>query len=312
MTMKISLLHLWHGLRHVAAHASITLLAVGLAVSLPQAAGYILYHWWPKVRDDAQMLLFTEIGFATLLVLLMNLLKRTWSYRNQARMTDLAALVYAHESQDRAALRARGKHLREPQWKRDLTIMAVTGYGTFVAADSPFREIFQDCYEIRVMLMDPYGPGAAAYAAAHADTDATLAELRREVRSSIACLRELQGPGKNVALKFYDAPPFWKLVFIGAHVWVRSCHTTRDTGKFPEYVFALQPGNPNRGFFPAFYSYFLDRWNDARFPDYDFATNELVYGAAKGAKPRRAAYPEDDDRAPAVERAALLPARNPA
>jgi len=38
--------------------------------------------------------------------------------------------------------------------------------------------------------------------------------------------------------------PFWKLVFIGHHVWVRCCHGTRDADKFPEYVFALQPTSP--------------------------------------------------------------------
>jgi len=295
MRLKMTLLKLWSSLRHVATHAGITLLAVGLAFSLPQAASYILFNWWPKMRDDAQVLMFTEIGFATALVLLFNLLKLTWDYRNKARMTTIASLVYAREGHDRAALRAKGNHLRNPLWKRDLTIMAVTGYGTFVADDSPFQEIFQDCYEIRVLLMNPYGSGAAAYAAAHVDPETTLAELRREVQSSISCLRELQGPGKNIAVKFYDDTPFWKLVFTGEHVWVRSCHTTRDAGKYPEYVFALQPESPNRGFFPAFYSYFLDQWNDPRNPNYDFATNELIYSAGD-AKARRLPYPGEKDK----------------
>lgn len=291
MPSRSPLVDFLHSLRHLAVHAVITLVAVVIAFSLPKAASYILYNWWPRMQEDTQKLLYAEIGFAAALVLLLNLVKLTWDYRSRARMTEVAALVYARENDDWLSRWVRDHELRRLPWKRDLTIMAVTGYGTFAAADSALRAMIQDCYELRVMLLNPYGAGAEAYAAAHADPAAVLAELRREVAASIAALRRLQGPGKNISLRFYEAPPFWKLVFVGEHVWVRCCHCTRDNGKFPEYVFALQPDKPSRGFFPAFYTHFLNQWNDIGHPKYAFDSDELVYRDAKSGKARRVAYP---------------------
>jgi len=51
-------------------HALITLLAIAFA--LPAGAQYILYQWWPKVAEDANLLLATEIGLAAALALLFN------------------------------------------------------------------------------------------------------------------------------------------------------------------------------------------------------------------------------------------------
>ncbi len=304
MQIRTSLLNLWNHLRHAATHAGITLVAVGLALALPRAASYILFNWWPKIREDAQLLLLTEVGFATVLVLLLNLLKLTWDYRAKARMATVASLVYAHE--DVALGAQKSRRPLPPVWKRDLAIMAVTGYGTFAAEDSPFGQILDDCYELRVMLLNPYGPGALAYAAAHADSAAALADIRREVAASIDALRRLQGKGKKVALKFYDEAPFWKLVFTGEYAWVRCCHSSRDAGRYPEYIFALHPENPSRGFFPAFYTYFLNRWNDSIHPDYAFETGEFVYRDSQGTELRREPYAGELPAAP-VERADLPP-----
>lgn len=307
MYSKSPLVDFWHSLRHVASHAAITLIAVAIAFSLPKAASYILFSWWPQMQEDTQKLLYAEVGFAGVLVLLLNLVKLTWDFRSQARMTTIASLIYARESDDWLARRVKGNQLKRLPWKRDLTIKAVTGYGTFAAADGALRDMIEDCYELRVMLLHPYSPGAEAYAAAHADPSATLAAIRREVAASITALRRLQGPGKNIQLKFYEEPPFWKLVFIGEHVWVRCCHGTRDTGKFPEYVFALQPEKPTRGFFPAFYTHFLAQWNDSRHPEYAFDNDELVYRDAKGSKARRVPYPNLETE-PVEEQAVLSPA----
>lgn len=298
MHVRTPALNFWNGLGHIAGHAGITLLAVAIAFSLPHGASYILYNWWPKVQEDSHTLLTTEIGFAAVLVLLLNLLKLTWDYRKRARMSAIASLVYARENNDWFSRWTKEQRLRRLPWKRDLTIMAVTGYGTFAAADSALLDILQECYEIRVLLLDPDGAGAAAYAAAHADPAATRADLRREVQASIACLRRLQAAGKKVSLKFYEEAPFWKLVFTGEYAWVRCCHNSRDAGKYPEYVFALQPAKPSRGFFPAFYTYFLNRWNDAGHPEYAFDSDELVYRDGQGAELRRRPYPAADEPAP--------------
>ena len=292
MLPKTSSVHFLSGLGHIASHAVITLLALAIAFSVPTAASYVLFNWWPKVEGDAQALLYTELGFAAVLVLLFNLVKIAWDFRGQARMSNIASLIYARESDDWLARWGKEQQFRRLPWKRDVNIMAVTGYGTFAAPASPLRDVLQECYEIRVMLLNPDGPGAVAYAAAHADSAATLAQLRQEVRSSIDGLRQLRAAGKNVTVRFYDTPPFWKLIFTGEYVWVRCCHNSRDTDKFPEYVFALQPTKPNRGFFPAFYTYFLNSWNNAIHAEYMFDTDELVYRDVQGTEMRRETFPQ--------------------
>lgn len=281
--------HLWHSLSHVTAHAATTLLAVGLAFAMPQAAQFVLFQWWPKVQEDSGLLLLTEIVFAAVLVLLFNLARLTWHFWRRARLADLAVLVHAREPGES---RTQGwPVLQQVPWQRDLTIMAVTGYGTFGAPDAALGPVLRDCYELRVMLLDPASPAAQAYVSGQPDPAAALAELRRETGASIACLRQLQGAGKQVALKFYDGVPFWKLVFTGEYVWVRSSHSGLDSSQNPEYVFALQPDRPNRGFFPAFYTYFLSQWGDPQHPDYNFETNELVYRDAAGQETERRPWP---------------------
>lgn len=281
--------HFWSSLGKIAAHAGITLLALGIAFSLPHAASYILFNWWPRVRDDTQMMVATEIAFAAVLVLVLNFAKLAWRYRKAAHAGAIASLVCACEAESGSA--DKGRLLRSLPWKRDLTVIAVTGFRTFAAPDSMLGDLLERCYEIRAMLLNPYGEAAASYAASQADPDAVLAAMRREVDASVARLQALHGAGKKVALKFYDEPPFWKLVFTGEHVWVRPCHDGRDGAGSPEYVFALQHERPGRGFFASFYTYFLNQWNDPRHPDYAFEAGELVFRDLKGGKPRRDPYP---------------------
>jgi hypothetical protein len=307
MYAKSPLINFWHSLHHIASHTVITLIAVAVAFSLPKAATYILFTWWPRMQEDGRGLLYTEIAFAALLVLVMNLVKLAWDYRGRARISDVASLVFAQESGDWLTRWVKDNQMKRMPWKRDLTIKAVTGYGTFAADDSALKTILDDCYELRVMLLDPYGPSALAYAAAHADPQTTLIDMRREVAASIAALKRLQGPGKTIALKFYDEAPFWKLVFIGHHVWVRCCQGTRDTAKFPEYVFALQPDKPMRGFFPAFYTDFLNQWSDPRHPEYLFDSDELLYRNGTGGEARRVPYRRgEDDVIDAAPESAIL------
>ena len=244
------------------------------------------------MQEDSQTLLYSEIGLAAFLVLLLNLVKLTWDYRSRVRITSIASLVYAQESGDLFSRWAKSNQLKRLPWKRDLTIKAVTGYGTFAADDSALKQLIKGCYEIRVLLLNPYGACAEAYANAHDDPQSTLAEIRREVAASIAALRQLLGSGKLVALRFYEGTPLWKLAFIGEHVWVRCSHGTRDVVEsFPEYVFALQPRKPTRGLFPVFYTHFLNQWNDPRHPEYAFDSDQLVYRDLKGGKARHVPYP---------------------
>ena len=85
----------WASLRQVALHVVLTALAVGIAFSLPSAARYILYQWWPLVASDASLLLVSEISLAASLVVLFNMWRLASEDRGKARVADTAALVYA-------------------------------------------------------------------------------------------------------------------------------------------------------------------------------------------------------------------------
>ncbi len=69
---------------------------------------------------------------------------------------------------------------------------------------------------------------------------------------------------------------------------MQHCHSGFQVRQQPEYVFALQHGEPRHGLFVPFYMVFLNQWNDTRHPEYDFDTNELVYRDASGKEVQRA------------------------
>lgn len=277
------------GIHHAFAHVVITLLAVGIAFSLPVVAKYILFYWWPKVEDNTQLLMITEIGFATVLVLLFNISKIAWDGRRSMHMNKIASLVYAREGRGWTSRRKERDMRKKIASARDIYIMSITG-DTFSSENSELQKTLELAYEIRVMLANPYGKGVASRAQSLDDPEAMLQAYRQETEMSIAYLRKLAVIGKKVKLRFYEEPPFWKLVVTGEYVWVQYCHDGHEVKTQPEYVFGLQHGNPQRGFFAPFYKYFLDQWNDPRHSEFNFETNELVYRNGDGNEIRRVTF----------------------
>src|SRR5882672_10438988 len=90
---------LWSGLRQILTHGVITALAVAIAFSLPGTANYILNEWWPEVESNANLLLATEVGLASVLALLFNLAKIAWDHRQRVLIARLASLVHARNSE---------------------------------------------------------------------------------------------------------------------------------------------------------------------------------------------------------------------
>ena len=279
---------LWLSLRQILSHGVVTLLAIAVAFSLPQAASYILNQWWPRVEGDANLLLATELGLASVLALLFNLAKIAWDNRQKVVTAKLASLVYARNAGtgwlSRRRERALVKRLPAP---RDAFILSVTGHDTFVDPSSLVREALEKAYEIRVMLVNPVGKGLRKRADS-LPPETTVLTLHTEIEATIGYLSGLRRFGKKVKLKFYEEEPFWKLVVLGDYVWVQHCHSGFEVRQQPEYVFALQHGEPRHGLFVPFYMVFLNQWNDARHPEYDFDTNELVYRDASGKELQRA------------------------
>lgn len=281
-----------HGLlasvRQILIHGAITLLAVAIAFSVPGAARYVLYEWWPRVQTDADLLLTTEIALASALVLLFNLAKVAWDWRHKVSMARLAALVHARPPGNGWIARWRDRALLRPlPAARDAFVLSLTGYETFVSRDSVHRQALDKAYELRVMLVNPLGEGVRRRVET-LPADVTLLSFHREIEASIAQLSELRKRGKKVTLKFYDQEPFWKVIVLDDHVWVQHCHVGIPVNRQPEYVFALKHHAPREGLFVPFYLYFLNQWNEAGHPEYDFDSNQLVYRNGAGNETGRA------------------------
>ena len=298
-------------LRQILIHGAITLLAVAIAFSLPPAARYILYVWWPKAEMDANLLLATEIALASTLVLLFNFAKVAWDWRHMVGMARRAALVYAREPASGWLARWRESALvRRLPAARDAFVLTLTGHETFVARDRLLREVLENAYEVRVMLINPVGDGVRKRVES-LPSDVTLLSFHSELEASIAYLAGLRRRGKKVTIKFYDQEPFWKVIVLGDHAWVQHCHAGVALRQQPEYVFALRHRSPREGLFVPFYIYVLNQWNEAGHPEYDFDTNELVYRDSTGNETGRAplgvpingalpgAAPEPRERLPA-------------
>lgn len=283
--------NLAEGLHHALSHVVVTLLAVGIAFSMPAAASYILFNWWPKVEGNSQLLLVTEIGFAAVLVLLFNITKIAWDGRRSMHMNKIASLVYAREERGWMSRRKEREMRKLIANVRDVYIMSITGNDTLSSDNSDLQKTFEMAYEIRVLLAYPYGKGVASRALSTEDPEALLKIYREETETSIAFLRKLADAGKKIKLKFYEEPPFWKLVVTGEYVWVQYCHISHDVKSQPEYVFGLQHDNPQRGFFEPFYKHFLDQWKDTNHPEFNFETSELVYRNSEGNEFQRSIFP---------------------
>jgi hypothetical protein len=275
-------------LRGIFVHGVITLLAVAIAFSLPAAAKYILYQWWPLVEAKPNLLLGSEIILASALVLLLNLAKISWDDRYLVQMARTAALVYTRTAARGWSARWREKRLlkRLPA-VRDAFVLTLTGYDTFVDEKSLLRGPLESAYELRVMLVNPVGE-ALRRRADSLPNEITVLSLQTEIEASIAFLARLRKRGTKVVLKFYDQMPFWKVAVLGDHAWVQFCHSGFAVSEQPEYVFALDERNPRQGLFVPFYVHALERWNEPVHPEYDFDRNELVYRDAAGNESARA------------------------
>lgn len=133
-----------------------------------------------------------------------------------------------------------------------MSVMSVTGLDAFVSEARKLRQAMDACHEVRVLLMNPYGPGAKQRAQSLGDAQLLLDACRRETEATIERLASLEAAGKKITLKFYDEPPFWSLIVTGEHVWVQYCHHGQELKT-----------QPAQGLFPAFYVHFLNSWNDS-------------------------------------------------
>lgn len=194
--------HIVTALRFVVSHSLITLLAIGIAFTLPVVAQYILYQWWPRVEADSQLLLFTEIGLASILVVFFNIVKTSWYNRRYMASAKLASLVYAR-SNDGWLVRWRERKLvnRLPA-SRNAFVLTVTGSGTFSDKCNRLGKVLKTAYEIRVMLLNPNGEGARQRVQSLPPKKSSFTAFCDEIESSIAYLDALPGPARKSRSSF--------------------------------------------------------------------------------------------------------------
>lgn len=277
-------------LRKMCSHTLVTLLAIAIAFSLPTLARFILYQWWPQVSSDANLMLVTEISLAAVLVLLFNYANTVIKNHGLIGCTKLASLVYARSREGWLTRWRESRLLKKLPVTRDAYILAITGVDTFAPKDNPFGTILESASEIRVMLINPTSKGALTRMNSLLDDRYPATRMIEEIKTSIDYLRKLHKMGKKVSLKFYDQPPFWKLVILGEHVWVQYCEPGWEIDNSPEYVFALNTKKPRHGLFTPFYMHFLEKWSEPIHPEYDFETDELVYRHAIEGKVERYSF----------------------
>ncbi|MBD2838278.1 hypothetical protein ID144_14610 [Pseudomonas sp. JM0905a] len=265
-------------LRHVMSHGLITLLAVAIAFTAPDVARFILFEWWPRVELDSNLLLATEIGLASTLMLLFTLGKSAWDSRHRMASAREAALLFARTPGKKgtwlSGLQERSL-LRSLPTARDASVLSLTGYETLTSPNSLLKDVINHAYEIRVMLLNPCSE-AARRRLATLPGACTVASFQRELSASIEFLKSCRKRGKKVTLKFYDQDPFWKVVVLDDRVWVQHCHSGREIREQPEYVFGRHHADPSQGLFVPFFTYFLQKWNEPDHWEYDFDTAELV------------------------------------
>ncbi|MBI2311834.1 MAG: hypothetical protein HYU77_04935 [Betaproteobacteria bacterium] len=116
------------GFRHVVSHVAVTLLAIAIAFSLPAAARYILYQWWPKVENNTALLLVTEISLAAALVILLNGAKVAWDNRDRLASARSACLVHARVSNTWVARWKQQRFMRRFPRTRDAFILTLKFY----------------------------------------------------------------------------------------------------------------------------------------------------------------------------------------
>jgi len=243
------------------------------------------------VEGDSQLLLINEIVFAAVLVLLFNLFLGARQGRLSHRLNRLVSLVHVREESDTRSRWRDRKLLDRITGTRDISVMSITGYDTFVSERRKLNRVIDTSYELRVMLMNPYGAGAMRRVQSLGDPAPLFETYCQETAATLDRLASLATAGKRVTLKFYEDPPFWNLIVTGEYVWVQYCHDGHELKEQPEYVFALIKDKPTQGLFSAFYVHFLNHWSDPRHPEYDFSTRELIYRNDKGNEVKRVPFP---------------------
>ena len=173
---------------------------------------------------------------------------------------------------------------------KDVMIIGSTGSNTFVNPEGELHQTIQNCREAKIILLNPFSEGALTRAKCIPDPDVTLEHFQEQITKSIEFLKGLSSPQKVIRLKLYEETPLFKLAILGDYVFMKYYHADVNIREMPEYIFKHSPKYSN--LFHLFYQYFLFKWRDSNIPEYDFATDELIYRDTAGNEVKREKFSE--------------------
>ncbi len=163
---------------------------------------------------------------------------------------------------------------------KNIHIIGATGYQTFARSDPDGKAILKNVLEkdmtgeIKIILLHPYGKCARSRADA---LGVPLSNYQSEIRNSVAFLKELEQKGKNVALKFYDQRPIWKMIILDDFLWLQHYHQNRHVERMPVYGISRSQKTNEYSLFDPLYDVFQKKWRHDNNPTYDFKTDEIVH-----------------------------------
>ena len=275
---------LLHHLASMSSHLVVIVVSAGIAFSLPWAARHFL-TFWSRVEHEQVLLMSVELAVAALLILLVNVLRRSVKDRRLAKTATDAGLVSCFHSQGKGIRHQVAASKSQQGLGRPLRVIGFTGFSTFADPKSDLYPVVQSCLEAKILLANPLDDRLRRSIECLPDSVVTWEQVQREVMTSIALLKRLKAAGKRVRLKLYSDPPLVRLAILGEHVWLQSYHTDFEVGTRPVYVF--QHDRQEHGLYALWYQYFLKRWANQTLPEYDLDRDELVYREDSDGEVRR-------------------------
>lgn len=277
-------------------HSAVVILSAAIALTLPYSLSFTakkLLLFWSVIENEEVFMVSLEITVAILLIAGLHNVGKNRRNRVLSRFAGMAGLVLAAGPEERKR-KKQARRLKSEQGRaRDVMIIGSTGSSTFAQPDSELHEVLMNCRQAKIMLLDPFGEGAAVRACTIQDPDITQEGFTRQIMESISFLRTLSGLQKNIRLKLYPEPPLMKMAVLGDIVTVRSYPSGIDARTMPEYIWKHDADR--KGIYHLFLHYFQSRWNDRSIPEYDLKTDTLIYHDKSGNVIERKQFSEIND-----------------
>jgi hypothetical protein len=271
----------------------VVLLSAALAISVPFLASTLagsLLRFWAVIENEKVFLVTLEISTAVALIVLFNMMERSWESRKLLRMAKSAGMVPVAPAKGMFTKRRIRKMKSELGFAREVMIIGSTGYRSFVEREGDLHEALLNSREAKIMLLDPLKEGVLMRSRSIPDPEITPEVMREQIIRSIDYLKGLRQAQKAVTLKLYPDMPLLKLAILGDHVFLRHYHTGLNVRHMPEYAFRNEQNHG--GLYMPMYRYFQTRWQDPNIPEYDLDTDEVVYRDRSGNEVSRERFSE--------------------